>query len=258
MNKLIIRFALIVFFLMPLASKASSYSSEDIAGLEKSCSGSFMKACYELAGIYGNGKIVKQDIKRSINYLYKACEGGLVKSCEMLDGLMENGLRKEKDACENNNNTLNCSYVGLMYYMSNNYGKAEKYLIKACNENDSKSCQLVASIYFNGTARLNKKTDLAMKYYRKACELGLGSSCVAVGSIYGLGKDIKQDYFAAFDYYKRGCESDDAEGCYLLGMLYENGLGCRVSIKSAINYYGKACDLRDQRGCDSYAKSKNK
>ncbi len=78
-------------------------ADKEIELFTKACDGGLTDACRELGLIYFKGKMVKQDISKTTNYLLKACDSGNAASCYFLAEVTKDTLvkaQKYTDTCQ--------------------------------------------------------------------------------------------------------------------------------------------------------------
>ncbi len=109
-----------------------------------------------------------------------------------------------------------------------------------------------ANSYYN-----NEEFDKANKLYIKACEKGSLKSCMKLANIY-KDDSSKSDNFYKKSYIlaDKDCNSNDKYACKILGFLYKHGLGIDLDYNKADVFVMKACDLGDSISCYNTAKSK--
>ena len=78
------------------------------------------------------------------------------------------------------------------------YADAYPFCQKACDNNDSSSCQWLGGYYW-----VNQDFQRAKQQFQKACDLNDGGSCYNLGLLYFAGKGVEQDYEQSNQYYKK-------------------------------------------------------
>lgn len=196
---------------------------------ENMCKTADYKECTNLGVLYVQGKEVKQDYFKGIEYFRKGCEGKDARGCYNLAIMYNTGRGIKQD-----------------------YFEAATYYKKACLGGDAKSCSLLGYIFEKGKG-LAQDDKKAAEYYAKACDGGNTEGCSNLGYMYENGKGVKQDYNKAAKLYEKMCTSGEIVGCYNLGVMYEFGHGVVKNEVKAAELYNKACIKGDAGGCNNLA-----
>ena len=90
--------------------------------------------------------------------------------------------------------TLNAGIVekAKRYYAMGNHKKAAKYMPKACDVGDARSCYFAGYLYSNGIG-ISQDMKKAVEFYDKACKGGLTKAC------YYYKKYTKNTYVKKFE-----------------------------------------------------------
>ncbi len=140
--------------------------------------------------------------------------------------------------------------IGKKYQNKKDYKKANIHFLKACKNNNIKSCEFIAWNYENG---LGIKTDIekSMKYYKIACDNNSGYSCNKRGYIIDtkLGNNYINKLYTARSFFKKSCDLKFGLGCKNLGDFYLKGRGVTKSRKIAKRYFRKACKYGYKKAC---------
>lgn len=191
------------------------------------CASGNYKECCNLGVMYVNGKKVKQDYSKAVEYFSKACE---------------------------HNNSKGCYNLGIMYHsgkgVSKDYFKAASFYKKSCLNGDARGCSHLGFMYEKGEG-VNQNDANAVKFYTKACDGGITEGCSNLGFMYENGRGVAKNDTKAVELYTKVCESGDVIGCYNLGVMYENGQGTKIDNSKAIELYDKSCVGGDFGGCCS-------
>ena len=164
-------------------------------------------------------------------------------SCQRL---VNSGVLASVEQCDKE-----CSIVGLVYDIAQNYQQAFKYYKKACELNDKFGCFNLGVMYAEGQG-VKQDFAEAFKFAKKACDLNDMGACYNLGLWYGEGQGVRQDFVNARKYYEKACNANFAWACNNLGVLYADGRGVKQNLSTAKKYFGRACDLGYQMGCDKY------
>ncbi|VDK20756.1 unnamed protein product [Anisakis simplex] len=148
----------------------------------------YPKSCYKYAMYLLAGKECEPSLKKMIEPLEKACEANIPGACRYLSLVYWNG---EPDRVADSE-------------------KAEKFMKKACELEDSQACWLLSTWFMGPTQKfvhaspvknedksrigqLPRRMDLALEYGIRACDLQVPQSCANVGRMYKLGDGIDKD-----------------------------------------------------------------
>ncbi|GHB05635.1 hypothetical protein GCM10009069_30070 [Algimonas arctica] len=158
--------------------------------------------------------------------------------------------------------------------------KAEKYLSKACEGNQFKSCfalgnllskkdesiATVISAYdahkkacigsknFNvcdAQEALQSKVDAHFSGYQAQCQADDAQSCEKLGDAYDIGVGVDIDHTRAAGYFLKGCNLGRARSCNIYGVLLRTGQGLPKDHKEAVTYYMRACKSGYPRACSN-------
>jgi len=116
--------------------------------------------------------------------------------------------------------------------------------IKACEENNAKSCSVIGQMYFKGDG-VKQDFKEAFTPLKKACEQGEIRSCTFLGLMYERGDGVPQHIDKAREIYQKDCHFGDPMSCRNLAELYEK----QLDGTKAVTFYQKACDIGDNFAC---------
>jgi hypothetical protein len=130
--------------------------SLNMAGLtdyKKQCDNGNSKGCSNLGSMYIQGKGVKKDYFKAVEYYQKACDLNSGDGCVLLGSMYGLGAGvKQSDL------------------------KAVEYYQKACDLDDGESCFDIGFMYYAGIGIRQSKTK-ALEYFGKACNLKSKDGC---------------------------------------------------------------------------------
>lgn len=245
---------------------------------KKACDGGDMVACVEFAHIMiGNYNIESYLLyipKEAKEILEKACYihkyGGACLSLGVLlyESVYINNEKNEEKAkntfkkgceygfensCMKYDEYVNPYKYAEKSYKQNDFKNAAKYFGRGCNNDDAKSCDMLAYMYQYAKG-VKKDINKSIELYIKACDKESFNSCISVGNIY----NIKSEYKEAYNYYKKACDKNVAKACYLLGTLHINentyshfnSLSQKENLKLFVQFNKKACELGYNSGCN--------
>lgn len=185
------------------------------------------KECVRLGDAYSEGKEVRKDMQKAIQYYETAC---------------------------NKNNSYACAALGIIYKNGDGVQKdtqrAGVFFVKACFEDQRNggACHLLGDMYQFGTG-VPKDFEKAAHLHELACDLGSGEGCIRTGLFFRNGNGVKKDLQRSQKFFERGCELRNGRACDLAGIAYDNGDGVRKNKKSATEFYKKGCDLDFGNSC---------
>jgi TPR repeat protein len=116
--------------------------------------------------------------------------------------------------------------------------------IKACEENNAKSCSVIGQMYFKGDG-VKQDFKEAFIPLKKACEQGEIRSCTFLGLMYERGDGVPQHIEKAREIYQKDCHFGDPMSCRNLAELYEK----QLEGAKAVTFYQKACEFGDHFAC---------
>jgi len=160
----------------------------------------YPKSCYKYAKYLIAGKECEASLKGTIKPLEIACDANVPPACRLLSLVHWNGEPdREPDS-----------------------KKAESYMKKACELEDSEACWLLSTWYIGNhekfkiskggekktveqhrIGQLEKNMEEAVKYGKMACDLNVAQSCANVARMYKLGDGIKKDPDLAKEYLEK-------------------------------------------------------
>ncbi|WNY97956.1 TPR repeat protein [Sulfurospirillum sp. 'SP'] len=188
----------------------------------------------------------------------------LITVTNMYADALDMGLRMEKkgdyaqarkfhkQGCDQGNGD-SCARLG--YLMRVGWGLEErtfddegatKHYQKACDNNSTLGCYLLADSYESGLG-INKDETKALGYYKKSCgmdgdESKFGSELLtANGCAHLARKFYDKEPKTAFQYAKKSCDNGNGEGCLLLARMYYIGNGIQKDKFKAVNFFRQVC-----------------
>ncbi len=231
--------------------------------LQKSCEYNYASACYRLAIIKSNGKLLPNHPKDVTAFMKKGCELGDVISCHDLayryiggEGVEVNNryaMELLKFSCDNNF-ARGCSSLGSFFMMGDitevNYPEALRLLQKACSLDEASACTNLGYMYEMGKG-IKIDLELAAKYSEQACRLGDAFGCGNLGNLYARGMGVEKNEKTALPLLSKGCSEKNAESCRYLAQFHAKGLGGLPKVLSTSLFYKKlACEYGDKESCE--------
>src|SRR5450631_3192964 len=178
-------------------------------------------AAHYLAQMYMNGKGVKQDDAKGLEWA--------------LVGAKLGNVQAQNDA-------------GFLYGMGRGAKKDEELALRwytvAADHGNAVAAYNVGVSYANGRgARADPQK--AVDYYRRAFELGYAPAANALGDMYRFGRGVGLDINRAAQWYHSAADMGDANGSNNLGYFYATGQGVQADDRRAVELYRHAADLND-------------
>ena len=171
----------LIFVLILFSILFVSCSTKSIYNLNKTiCDNKAPKLCKKIGdeyfyGIYETGYAMRGKSGHTINYDWarefykKSCDGGYAEGCAALASTYTDSKTDEKKG---------------VIYSPDLY---EKYIKKACDLNDAKSCNNLGVIFYD-----RGNFSQALKLYEKACGNGSVVACGNAASMYVKSKDYEK------------------------------------------------------------------
>lgn len=170
-----------------------------------------------------------------------------------------------KQECDNNV-IGSCNKLGDIYLwglgVDRNFNLAKKYHEKACEQDNSESCNTLGLWYLDSRAPhidgVERDFTRAKKYFEKACIEGMyGNACNNLGWLYLNGIAVEKNIDTADMYFRKACDLyHDGDGCHNRAYMYSKGLNGPIDKesekkyeKAAENCYKEACDKNNGKQC---------
>ena len=206
-----------------------------------------IKAYYELAVIYHDGKNMSVQAELGLNWLIKAAESGEPRAQNQLgsfylDGTfvaknIETAIYWYQQAIKQNYNSAKYNLANL--YLDNieitkeNIMRAQALYLSAANENHSNSKFALGNIYYDDKYGLKNEQK---SYYWLNEAAGEGNTYAQTGLAscyrYGIGTEV--DYEKALYWYQLSSDTThDPISRYRLAEMHMLGLGTKVDLKKA-------------------------
>ena len=171
------------------------------------------EAQYQLGLMYEQGKNVKKDYKKAIEYYEKAGNLGHTEAQYSLGIMYFSGRGKE---------------------VHKDYKKAFVWLEKAGNQGHVQAQKQLGDIYYYGNG-LKQDYSKACEWYEKAAIQGHAEAQNQLGIMYFHAQGVKQDYKKSFEWFKISSEQKYAGAQLNAGLMYYNGHGVQQDKKKAID-----------------------
>jgi TPR repeat protein len=149
-------------------------------------------------------------------------------------------------AC-NLNDSYSCNVLAGYYMKQKETKKAKDYALKSCDLNDGFGYFILSGIEVQ-----NSNHNDAIKYIAKACDLGEIQGCISFTSIYAgdtfikVRKKISNDMF--LKYIEKACILNDGTSCAILSDIYIKGEIVAENNQKALKLAKKSADLQNKFG----------
>lgn len=124
-----------------------------------------------------------------------------------------------------------------------NYTEAQKWFVKAAEQNDITAQFQLAGMYLYGEG-VPRNYPLAIHWYQTVAEKKLAAAESKLGLLYQYGVGVPQDDITAVSWYKKAAEQDFPLAQYYLGQMYVEGRGVAQDYKAAYTLFVKAATSR--------------
>ena len=173
----------------------------------------------EIASMYLNGSVVKQDYEKAV-YWY------------------------EKSAKQGNQYSQTAQYyLGILYSkgkgVKQDYEKAVYWYEKSAKQGNEYAQYNLACLYNNGDG-VKQDLQKAKEWYEKAANQGNAEAQLNLGALYYYGQGIEQDYKKAFILFEQSANKGYKIAQFDLATMYYEGKGVKRDIEKAKYWYEKA------------------
>lgn len=255
----------------------SRYIDQDSKGFAKSiilANKGDAKAQYNLGYCYENGKIIKRNLEKAIQWYEKAAEQGFVEAIYRLGVIYFSNSYNYNDDCvaeiDINKKKINWHYYGRAGQeidVKGNREKAFKLFERAAKQGHAEAQYRVGMCYAEGKG-VEEDWGKALECFKKIedqidalnidrnrktfvenviyAEKGYPVAQYHVGKCYAEGKGIKKNLRKAFEWYKKAAKLELLEAQYQVGTCYLEGKGVKSNWEKAIEFFTHIQDNLDQ------------
>ena len=218
-------------------AKFLNLSEEELFNIAMS-SGSDVQ--FEVAMMFGQGKMVKRNFSKCIKLLDKASGRGDADASFLLGIIYLKGGSIFKEI------TTETEYGGIIIPKDFPYdlSMAFSYFLVSGNQGDKLShdvCCLIKKQLLDSD-RNSSKADNMLKTLEKASKNGNGLAQRFLAELYSEGKLVKQDDYIAFNLFKESAKHGDAWGQYNTARKYISGLGVTRDTTKGFEWMKKAAE----------------
>ena len=223
-------------------------------------------AAHYLAQMYMNGKGVKQDDAKAMEWAAVGAKAGNIQAQNDVGFLLGTGRGTKKDeeqalrwyaSAADGGNAMAAYNVGL-YYANGRGTKADptravEYYRRAFDLGYPKAANALGEMYQYGRG-VGLDLGRAVQWYRLASEQGDASASTSLGYLYATGQGVANDDRRAAELYRHAADLNDAAGLNNLGYMYETGRGVPVDLNYAMQLYKRASDLGERNAVSNLSR----
>lgn len=226
-NTRVISFLLLLVFYIPNLGIAGIEENRFAEKLKLAQEGD-IEAQSDVGDFYYNGRGVKEDKEKGVEWLEKAASQGNDLAKIRLDThylnvyifsfLVRTKLTKPDQACK-------------IDLPSEQINKFLDWLYKSAESGNIQAQEMSANIYRSGCG-VSRDLQKAAFYYEKAAEQNSASAQASLALMYQEGTGVPKSTSNFFKWAKKSAENGDRNGQYLLGFAYLMGEGVKKSFKN--------------------------
>ncbi|MEA3419240.1 MAG: tetratricopeptide repeat-containing serine protease family protein [Campylobacterota bacterium] len=209
-------------------------------------------AQYEISQMYRHGEYVKENRKKSFEWLLKSAKQGNDDATYSLGLMYKNGEGIQQDyeqafkwfmesAAEGNKYAQ--MEIGDMYYFgqgaTKNYKKAFEWSMKSAQQGNARAQHAIGGMYFYGRG-VKKDYKKAFEWFMKSARNDYVDVQPIIGYMYDNDYGVKKDYKKAFEWFMKSARNGLSVGQYNVGIMYANGRGVKKNYISAHAWYNLA------------------
>lgn len=194
-----------------------------------------------------------KDYEKALAILKPLAAVGNRKAQKILGVMHEHGYGVEADATEAMKWYLLAAQQGdpeVQHQVGANYfhgrgveadqQKAATWWERAADSGQADAQFDLALLYFRGGAKVPRDGAKAAELFQLAAEQGHGQAQYSLGVLHASGRDVEQDYLAAFLWFKKAADQGVSKAQFNLGVFYENGYGVKKDPATARQWYERA------------------
>jgi len=187
-----------------------------VHALNVECRADVAAACFTLAKVSNEGRVVPRDASEAGKGFGRACDLGIPSACASLKEFVR---AEGKDVFE-----------------------------RACDRGDGAICFILGSLYHKGDG-VTQDDGRALALFRQSCASGWWRGCGRLGESYLWGEGTVVDLSKALESFEKGCGGRYAPSCFNAAMMYRRGLAGPKDEPRAHERLGQACALGLQPAC---------
>ena len=198
----------------------------------------------ELALRYFDGKGVKKDSEKALDYALKSAMQGNGKALYFLACIEVNFFKSElgysyvKLAAEKGY-VLAQFQMGSIKFTQGDYAQSYQWHLKAANQGYLQSCYECGLYLLMGDG-VEQNLEEAVRWFRVAAEGGHMRAQYELGICYANGEGVEQDYKESAKWIAKSAAQNHPRSLFLIGMYYIKGIGVAPDYQKGINYVIKA------------------
>lgn len=198
----------------------------------------------ELALRYFDGKGVKKDSEKALDYALKSAMQGNGKALYFLSCIEVNVFKSQlgysyvKLAAEKGY-VLAQVQMGMIKYTEGDYAQSYQWHLKAAKQGYLQSCYECGLFLLTGDG-VEQNLEEAVRWYRIAAEGGHMRAQFELGICYANGEGVEQNYEEAIKWLSKSAEKNHPRSLYTLGVFYLQGKGVDPDPQKGMEYMIKA------------------
>lgn len=167
-------------------------------------------AQYDIGTMYQNGRGVKADRSKAINWYRKAASQDNQKAISRLKLIESNEDRLNKELARASNGDMESQYnLGKMFTqgigVNIDHSQATSWYEKAANQGSVKAEYKLGLIYYEGTGT-RKNSKVAFKWFQRAAENGYPPAQYYLGKMYASGQGVARNYTTSLKWYSKAVD----------------------------------------------------
>ncbi|KAF9577107.1 hypothetical protein BGW38_007895, partial [Lunasporangiospora selenospora] len=208
----------------------------------------YLNICNHLGLLYSNGKGVRKNPAKAMEWFLKASDGGDANASFNLGKLYlkerdyDNAMKRFLKASDSGFPQAACG-IGILYEegygVEQDYTKAMEWYIKANDGGDHCATYNIGLMYHDGHG-VEQDFSRAMEWYLKASDAGVSASQYNIGLMYHQGHGVEQDFSRAMEWYLKASDAGRLEAQNNIGFQYYNGQSVEQDYDKAMECFLKA------------------
>jgi TPR repeat protein len=164
-------------------------------------------AQFDVASMYQNGRGVKPDLNKAIEWYKKSAAHKNPKAISRLKLLQENEERFKKVQAQADKGDAVSQYkLGKMYAegtgVSTDYARATEAFKNAATQGHAKAEYKLGLHYYEGTG-VKQSSETAYKWFKAAAEQNHPAAQYYLGKMYASGSGVKQNYTTSLEWFNK-------------------------------------------------------
>ena len=215
------------------------------ARLDAACDAKDMKACFELARMYGHGEVT--------GWINDMLSAQAFRKAVAIDSA--GALKTNQQECRGGN-ARGCFNVARMYRqgigVTRDEATAAGLYSQACDKGDADSCEQLGMMHQFGRG-VPKDEAKGFELCQRACSSD-ALRCLGLAGAYHMGHGIPRDAAKTASLNEKACRAGNPIACSNLAYFYETGQGVSADATRAAQYHQTACDAGQRTSCEALQK----